>query len=608
VVLVCLLADLGFAALGYSILDRGLHFDPTPVRGSGDCGWSITGPAEPELGEGPDLCLQSIAGVSLTRASLVREPSYLDDATEYGRWRADQRALWSALADAEQASVVATGERGALRSWQAPVLGFSWSSGSWRMAPTIFTALAPLLIGSLVLLRRPRRLAARALFILRQAIWVCALASAVKGLAGSVSPPLAAAVFNQLNLLGFVTGVLALTFLAATFPEPIAGQRTVPVAAIGLVVFGALAWGLELAGVFGASLVLVGPVAAVALGLIAYAQLRPMAQVRRLEARWLLWGLAVPAITLLVTRVPLMLGLGTGADPTDELILLSCLAVPAGIAVAVLRHRLLDIEVVVRRTILGAAVTLVVLFLYNLGISIFARGLAGSSAEQPWYHAVFICALVLSFVLLPAQARLESLLDRSFFRNRFHYRRVLARVPDQLAAIDSSEEAAWFVIDRVGEAMQPARLVVSLMPQQGPGRWWLRCHPPGSVEEREVLRPPADDDFWEALRQLQRPHLCEPGADAGPLDVWMQQAGLDLALPLRTPEALVGLLACSGPPGRGLLAGEDVEALGSVAASLALSLSHALAYETIRRLNLELEERVRQRTAELERARLQLYQ
>jgi two-component system, NtrC family, sensor kinase len=88
----------------------------------------------------------------------------------------------------------------------------------------------------------------------------------------------------------------------------------------------------------------------------------------------------------------------------------------------------------------------------------------------------------------------------------------------------------------------------------------------------------------------------------------MLAAGLDLALPLRTPEALVGLLACAAPGKRRLLSADDVASLRSVASALALALSRTAAQELIHQMNAELERKVEQRSAELERARLQLYQ
>jgi two-component system NtrC family sensor kinase len=88
----------------------------------------------------------------------------------------------------------------------------------------------------------------------------------------------------------------------------------------------------------------------------------------------------------------------------------------------------------------------------------------------------------------------------------------------------------------------------------------------------------------------------------------MTSSGLELLLRLRTPESFVGVLACAAPRGRSVVGRDDISLLSAAAGSLALALSQTFAFETIRRINAELEERVERRTKELERTRVQLYQ
>jgi signal transduction histidine kinase len=235
--------------------------------------------------------------------------------------------------------------------------------------------------------------------------------------------------------------------------------------------------------------------------------------------------------------------------------------------------------------------------------------MAEGAMPGPLFTTVLVTALVLTVVVGPVQARLEAQLDRLFFRNRYHYRHVLGRVPDGLALLGTSAQAAEHVLSSVGEAMELRRIAVALRPEEGRVRAWSRVRSPGgSPEEGAAVRTPAEPGVWACLEAADGPHLADPGATGTPLDHWLLAEGLELALPLRTPEALVGVLAISAPSGGRLFSGEDIEILRTVAASLALALSHALAFETIREMNEELEARIERRTAELEKVRLQLYQ
>jgi|ETNmetMinimDraft_26_1059896.scaffolds.fasta_scaffold13397_3 signal transduction histidine kinase len=81
----------------------------------------------------------------------------------------------------------------------------------------------------------------------------------------------------------------------------------------------------------------------------------------------------------------------------------------------------MDIEFVVRQTIVGAVVVTGFLFLYNLVIAVFAGGLAASpGASVSTFLAVFLTAVIFTFLLQPAQQFLVGALDRIFFRNRYH--------------------------------------------------------------------------------------------------------------------------------------------------------------------------------------------
>ena len=67
-------------------------------------------------------------------------------------------------------------------------------------------------------------------------------------------------------------------------------------------------------------------------------------------------------------------------------------------------------------------------------------------------------------------------------------------------------------------------------------------------------------------------------------------------------------MACAAPRGRRILSTDDTSLLRTVASSLALALGRAQAYEALKQINDHLEATVTQRTAELEDARIQLFQ
>ena len=576
------------------------------------CAWELAPPDDPEAESFEGGCVTHIAGVELGPHSLARDAAYLPDHEAVDDWLADQQALHDALDGVDAAELTVTGADG--RSHGRTVVVGRMAAGETlrKTGFNLATAFAILLIGAFVLWKRPLEAASRGLFAFCQGAAGGALITSLIGVRDLAFPAGANRLLYETNMLVSLVGAAGVFYLTALFPAPRLGRwsrRLAPAIALGLAV---LAWIAEAAGVPQARASAAMLLAVAGIVLLVISLLRPMRQVQRLQARWVLWGVGATLLVVAVLRVPMLLDLISGRDTQDTPLILAMIPVPLGVAIAIARYRLLDIEVVVRRTIVGAVVTIGVLFAYNLALSVFAIGIAEPSSGADWFTPVLITAVVLTFVLVPAQTRIEGLLDRIFFRNRYNYRRVLAQIPNDLATLDTPDQAADTVLTQVGASMETNAMVVSLAPGVDGGRHWSRVSA-GITASRETpagasLQPPDDPDFWAQVKRTSEVHFCSSEETAGLLDHWLISADLDLLLPLRTEEQLVGLLASSAPPGGTLLSAEDVGLLRSVSSSLAMALSRSLAVETIRTMNLELEERIRERTVELEHTRLQLYQ
>jgi signal transduction histidine kinase len=193
---------------------------------------------------------------------------------------------------------------------------------------------------------------------------------------------------------------------------------------------------------------LLGPVLALALGAAPVALVALIARQRRAVGRvrsqlqWLLLGFVSCLVIVVVTTVvPLPWGRGGHYG-----LAVAFAMVPVAVAVAVLRHGLFDVELVVNRAIVYAALT-------ALGLAAYAGLLAliGTGTGRGTY-APLLAALIAA-VLTAARSGFQRFVDRKLFGARRDPYEVVRRVGVSVAAADNPGEALASLVATVCEVL-----------------------------------------------------------------------------------------------------------------------------------------------------------
>lgn len=149
----------------------------------------------------------------------------------------------------------------------------------------------------------------------------------------------------------------------------------------------------------------------------------------------------------------------------DFVVLISILAICFG--VAIVRFRLYDIDIIIRRTLIYGVLTAILAAVYFAGVLTMqelARRLSGQSGQQP----IIIVATTLLVVALftPLRRRIQAFIDRAFYRSRYDATRTLSAFGATLREETNLEDLRERLIEVVQQTMQPDE--VSL---------WLRTMP-----------------------------------------------------------------------------------------------------------------------------------
>jgi hypothetical protein len=197
----------------------------------------------------------------------------------------------------------------------------------------------------------------------------------------------------------------------------------------------------------------------------------------REQIKWVAFAASLVGVMYLITLVgglffaPEATQGSTGTPPFGDIllsaVLLSYAGVPIAVGFAVLKYRLYDIDILINRTLVYGSLTAMLIALY-FGVIVVLQRAFVLFIDQQSTLAIVASTLLIAALFTPLRRRIQSFIDRRFYRRKYDARKTLEAFSASLREETDLEALNSELVEVVRETMQPAHVSVWLRPETAP--------------------------------------------------------------------------------------------------------------------------------------------
>ena len=207
------------------------------------------------------------------------------------------------------------------------------------------------------------------------------------------------------------------------------------------------------------SIVAAGSLVASAVSLIV--RMRHAASEQRQQIKWLAYGGTVVVGTIFVSGLINLWNVSVGILVGN----VAVLGLPVFTGIAMVKHHLYDIDLLINRTLVYGSLTTMLIAVYVGGIVLSQRVFVGLTGQEELPQlAIVASTLMIAALFAPLRRRIQSIIDRRFYRRKYDAAKMLsvfnARLRDETDLGTLSDD----LIGVVKETMQPEHVTLWLRP------------------------------------------------------------------------------------------------------------------------------------------------
>lgn len=302
----------------------------------------------------------------------------------------------------------------------------------------------------------------------------------------------------------------------------------------------------------------------------------------RQQMKWVIWGsiLAVAPFALLYSAGFL---LGAEADPwLTNVAVLPLILIPLAFGYSVVRYRLMDVELVVRRVFVYVLTTLAIALMvgsvvYFAGIYALGGDHPGTTSGEITLSVVIAIVAMAAIVMIaaPVKTFLQERIDRMFYGERYDMRHSLLDFGRTLSATTALDPLLDSLVSRLQQVMNVGRVAIFIEDKNSEAGYRVAR---SAGLSGEMVVPP---DF----RDMIRVRSAESGVvrtddlDLVPETTGFVRRALHYYVPCVVRGRMVAVIGLGRSADGALLSSEDVEILLTVSGYVAVAIENSLLYQ-----------------------------
>jgi PAS domain S-box-containing protein len=323
----------------------------------------------------------------------------------------------------------------------------------------------------------------------------------------------------------------------------------------------------------------------VAAGLVFYRSYREAPSgVLRQQLKWLTGGTLAGSLPFVLLYIaPFVFDATSGG--WMKFSALSLVLIPLCFGYAIIRYRLMDVDIIFKRglayTVATAAVAAVYFALVALIAEIFHTPTNGPAGGM-------IAIVIAAFLFQPFREWIQTRLDRFFYRDRLDYRRTLIEFGRTLTNEVRFDPMLGSVMDRISQTLLVDRLAIFVENSMQPGQ--MRIARSMGVRLSESLDlsflEPARPELARGALFFESPRAAKNVSES--VRRSLEQLDLNYFVPCHIREHTVAVLGLGKTVDGDFLSSDDVELVETIAGYLAVALDNAQLYSSLEQKALEI--------------------